>query len=312
VTAVESAATQANKQLERRGPRSFNKSTAEVVGSNNADMASTNGNHVVAHQLPPEIRLRIYELVLTLPHNDPSTRPNHGLPYVFKKSGPRCEDLSLLCVSRQTFLEAFHVFYRCNKLHFASADVLYKFLKNVGFARRQQITSIAFGWLWIDYHAKEAFRLLKTCSNLKYIEIIVNSKTYPKWTMSDEAALKEVRGMEMVKFRAHWPWKPSCRRRYADDGIVREMRQAMTRPRLKQYAADPTKLIDPFKQGRERFPKSEVTLLKDDFKQALEDANDLEDPKEFTENCTIQITTSASRNLIPQFLQDKRDAGGRS
>lgn len=86
----------------------------------------------------------------------------------------------------------------------------------------------------------------------------------------------------------------------------------MTRPRLKQYAADPTKLIDPFKQGRERFPKSEVTLLKDDFKQALEDANDLEDPKEFTENCTIQITTSASRNLIPQFLQDKRDAGGRS
>jgi len=283
-----------------------------VVARNNADTASTDGNRVVARQVAPEIRLRIYELVLTLPHDDSSTRPYHGLPYVFRASGPRCRDLSLLCVSRQTFLEAFHVFYRYNKLHFNSIDVLYKFLKNVGYARRQQISNIAFGWLWIDLHAKEAFRLLKTCSNLRYIEIIVNSETYPRWTMSDEAALKEVRGMEMVEFRAHWPWKPSCRRRYPDSGIVREIKQAMTRPRLKRYAAKPTKTIDPFKQRRERFPKSEGTLLKDEFRRALEDANDFEGAEEFTESRTVKIVTSARRNLIPQFRNDERDAGSRS
>lgn len=298
VIAVDLAATVAKKQSKKRGSRSFKESTAKVVAGNSAD---TNGDTVVAQKLPPEIRLRIYELVLTIPHNHLSTRPHWGLPYVFKGPGPKCTDLSLLCVSRQTFLEAFHVFYRYNKLHFESTDMLYKFLKNIGYLRRQQITSIAFGWLWIDLYAKEAFRLLKTCPNLKHMDIIVNSKTYPRWTMPNEAALKEVRGMETVEFLAHWPWKPSYRRRYSEGGIVGDIKQAMLRPRLKRYAVNPTKLVYPFKEQNERFRKCEGTLLKDEFRRALEDAKDFEGAVEFMEDRSDELVIRARHNLIPTF-----------
>jgi hypothetical protein len=68
----------------------------------------------------------------------------------------------LLLVSRQTFLETHATFYRFNNLHFGSTKILLRFLQNIGFARRQQITSITFGWIFRCYNAKATFRLLKT------------------------------------------------------------------------------------------------------------------------------------------------------
>lgn len=90
------------------------------------------------------------------------------------------------------------------------------------------------------------------------------------------------------------------------------MKQAMTRPRLKGYVANPTKTSDPFQQRCERFPKSEGTVLKDEFGRTLEDADDFEGAEEFTDSRTVKTVTSARRNLIPQFLCDKSDVGGGS
>jgi hypothetical protein len=132
---------------------------------------------------PPEIRQRIYKYALQLPgcfkepeyrYATPKPRSRTLWPVMVKQrsfhypiatGAPSPFDLSLLLVSKQTFLEAYHVFYRFNPIFFTSTDALLEFLQGIGYARRQELTDIGFDW--VGDEAKAAFRLLKTCGNLR-------------------------------------------------------------------------------------------------------------------------------------------------
>ena len=130
---------------------------------------------------PPEIRQRIYKYALHLPtcfkepvyhYATPTSRSRTLWPvkrrsynYPLDAGEPSPFDLSLLLVSKQTFLEAYHVFYRFNTIFFANTDALLEFLQGIGYARRQELSDIGFDW--IGEEAKATFRLLRTCGNLK-------------------------------------------------------------------------------------------------------------------------------------------------
>ena len=134
--------------------------------------------------LPPEIRQRIYRYALQLPHcfkepmyhyKTPTSRSRSLWPikaltfhYPIEYGEPSPFDLSLLLVSKQTFLEAFHVFYRFNTIYFKNTEALLQFLQGIGYARRQELTDVGFDW--VGNEAKSAFRLLRTCGNLRVRE----------------------------------------------------------------------------------------------------------------------------------------------
>lgn len=177
--------------------------------------------------------------------------------------------LAILQVSKQTYLEAFHIFYRETCITILDTSMLYSFLKNIGYARRQSLTSLEFSYSGKD--SKTAFRLLKTCQNLRWltIDLLVADRGPPvAWQ-----ALREVRGLEKVRFkvircnqcrcvwhRAGDPTNIHPAARSIDD-LVQHLEEGMTRPRLKKYSADPNEKIDLFKGKREIFRESEEAGL---------------------------------------------------
>lgn len=257
--------------------------------------------------LPAETRNRIYQLVLG-PPKDPSTcltqivddspirAPNgridtghtfrvksmmHNLKYQDPKWGishdVKPQDLSILLVSKQTYLESFHVFYATNCLSFTNTGMLYRFLKNIGYARRQHLTMIYF--IWRGPNAKEAFRLLKTCRRLTRVEFTVPCSHPPGYE-----ALKEVR-VETAKARALIHFAPAqlpsairshtscfgdyechclCRRDYEPPSRLQELEKAMMRPRRPADLPDPEETFDLFNPRRELFKKSEDQDLLED------------------------------------------------
>lgn len=258
--------------------------------------------------LAPEIRNRIYRFVLG-PPEDPSicltqildNRPLRAqsggvdLDNTFRTNSvvpnPKHKDpnwgvthqvdpqnLSILLVSKQIYVEAFHVFYSTNCLSFTDTGLLFRFLKNIGSIRRQHLTMIYF--LWRGPDAKEAFRLLKTCRRLKIVQFTVPCSHPPGYE-----ALKEVR-VEEAKARALVHFTPAqnpplnihdhtscfgdylchclCRRHYEPSSNLRELEKAMMRPRCEQDIADTEEKFDLFKLKRERFKMSEEQdLLKE-------------------------------------------------
>ena len=180
-------------------------------------------------------------------------------------------DLSILLVSKQIYVEAFHVFYTKNCFSFTDTGLLYRFLKNIGYTRRQHLTMVYF--LWRGPDAKEAFRLLKTCRRLKVVQFTVPCSHPPGYE-----ALKEVR-VEKAKARALVHFAPAqnpplnihdhtscfgdyqchclCRRAYEPASNMRELEKAMMRPRREQDFPDPNEKFDLFKPKREYFKKSE-------------------------------------------------------
>ena len=155
--------------------------------------------------VPPELRDRIYQLVLQLPNclvseevamqgfekynkSHPS-RQSHTYPLEQKTGSPF--DLNLLLVSKATYLEAYPVFYKINTIYFRNTDILFDFLTNIGPARRQCVTHIGFNW--IGSNPKLAFRLLKSCGSLKTLRF-----TLPTSFPQGYETLHEVRGMQNV------------------------------------------------------------------------------------------------------------------
>ena len=251
--------------------------------------------------LAPEIRDRIYHFVLGPPEDQsicltqilddhPLRAPNGGVDFehTFRVKSivqnPEHKDpewgvmhpvkprvLSILLVSKQTYVESFHVFYTTNCLSFTNTGLLYRFLKNIGYARRQHLTSIYF--LWRGSNAKEAFRLLKTCRRLTTVHFTVPCSHPPGYE-----ALKEVR-VENAKARALIHFAPAqlpplrirshtscfgdyechclCRRPYEPPSSLRELENAMMRPRRPEDLPDPEEIFDLFKPKREQFKKSE-------------------------------------------------------
>ena len=180
-------------------------------------------------------------------------------------------DLFILTVSKQVYVEAFHVFYTSNCFSFTDTALLYRFLKNIGYTRRQHLTMIHF--LWRGPDAKEAFRLLKTCRRLRLVQFTVPCSHPPGYE-----ALKEVR-VETAKARALIHFAPAqnpplnirehiscfgdykchclCRRPYEPASSMQELENSMMRPRREQDFPDPDEKFDLFKPKREHFKKSE-------------------------------------------------------
>lgn len=251
--------------------------------------------------LAPEIRNRIYHFVLG-PPQDPSIcltqvfdhrplrapsggadfdntfrtksvvpNPKHKDPDWGIIHEVKSNDLSILLVSKQTYLEAFHVFYTVNCFSFTDTGMLYRFLRNIGYNRRQHLTMVYF--LWRGPDAKEAFRLLKTCRRLTTVQFTVPCSHPPGYE-----ALKEVR-VQTAKARALVHFQPAqdppssiynhtscfgdyqchciCRRHYEPASNIRELENAMMRPRREQDLTNADEKFDLFKSKRERFKKSE-------------------------------------------------------
>ncbi|MCJ1460151.1 hypothetical protein MMC28_010530 [Mycoblastus sanguinarius] len=239
--------------------------------------------------LPPEIRDRIYRYLLGPPGTPIAHRivpkffykPVDNLYWIESRSfeeeakfpdycqfEPSC--LSILLVSKQTYAEAFHLFYCANLFEFQDTADLFRFLKIIGYARRQHLKMIRFDWH--GPQAKEAFRLLKTCQWLEVVHFTVPCSHPPGY-----AALKEVRGLKIARAEAmvHYNRDPNhcyihfgdyhCHCRCRKDGDLlsdlKELETAMMRHRLKKYAPKEEEKINLFKAKRENFKKSEDDLL---------------------------------------------------
>lgn len=196
---------------------------------------------------------------------------------------PDTRHLSLLLVSKQTYCEAYHIFYRDNNLQFLNVCYLWQFLKNFGYARRHCITHITFVWMGLE--AKAAFRLLQRCPRLKFLDIILPCRIafYESCECYrfGSSMLREVRGLEAVVFkhdedhekhtkghirdwRGHLGALSAAqeKERWNEDvAKIEKLRRAMMRPRLKRFVMKADEEINPFEPKRERYRRSEEQLL---------------------------------------------------
>lgn len=115
---------------------------------------------------PPEIRDRIYKLLLSREKTDSS--------FPTRTNGSETQFLNLLLLSKTTCLGAFHIFYQYSNLAFDNVHKLYLFLKNIGSARRDHITHLTIIWDGA-VGSKETCRMLQYCSNLKHLDIVVTA-----------------------------------------------------------------------------------------------------------------------------------------
>ena len=197
-----------------------------------------------------------------------------GLPFWTKSQFLTKSTLNLLLVCKQIYIEAFHIFYASNRFYFSDTELLYCFLKGIGYNRRQHLSMVAFDWC--GPYAKEAFRLLKTCRRLKTVQFTIPCCEPPGY-----AAVREIRGLEqaMVLERRHYGERTSdhgwiaaadyrcrCERTQGKGPLddAPELERAMMRPRLKRYAEDPNEKLDLFKGKREVWKKLEESVLFED------------------------------------------------
>ena len=108
-------------------------------------------------RLPPEIRQRVFELVLVYPEES----LKDGLSLALRKEPiPLCDGsdgrkqpvdgpkqhsfsrLSLLATCRQIYIESYGIFYANHTIYLANAQDIYGFLKTLGPSRRQHISKL--------------------------------------------------------------------------------------------------------------------------------------------------------------------------
>ena len=125
--------------------------------------------------------------------------------YPFNRISGNPINFSLLLVSKTTFLESFHIFYRSHTLYFQDTDTLILFLRNIGYARRQQILDIGFDW--VGTGSRAAFCLLKTCGMLKSLRFSLHGPNFCGYE-----ALREVRGLKQIIRLRVSPFEHGCTR----------------------------------------------------------------------------------------------------
>lgn len=159
---------------------------------------------------PAEIRDRIYRYVLLSTDSEDSPLEDNWLP-----RGPDSCCLSVLLVSKQTYLEAFHIYYRYRNLEFSNLSALELFLKNIGGLRRSYVTHVSF--VWNTAGSNHVYQLLQQCPNLRYLNIHIpeirpleysgvyaalGARLYGQ-RYNHAEALRNVRGLEAVRFFDH-------------------------------------------------------------------------------------------------------------
>ena len=247
--------------------------------------------------LPLEIRDRIYSLALEIP--EPSScsmvsfkhkrwglrsgrlhfRTWHVMGTALPKEWQEIKPprLNILQTCKHVYAEAFHHFYSGQIIAFDDPKSLDGFLLAIGSKRRLQLTGIFFDWE--NCHAKEAFRLLRTCLNLTSVLF-----TIPCADADGLQALREVRGLQQAKVCAvkhleapgiagdHRYWLVTddhdcwvCRESSAKSlRNVANLERAMKRPRPKHWQGSQTNVLG-VAAPKKRI-KSEVENLKDDYK----------------------------------------------
>lgn len=222
----------------------------------NSPLRASNGRIDTGHTF------RVKNTVYNLKHQDSKGGIGHNV---------RPQDLSILLVSKQTYLESVHVFYSTNCLSFTNTGLLYRFLKNIGYARRQHLTMIYFQWR--GPHAKEAFCLLKTCRRLRRVEFTVPCSHPPGYEALKEVRVETAKARALIHYASAQP-QPSnvrshtscfgdygchckCRRAYEPASRLQELEEAMMRPRRPKDLPDPEETFDLFNPKRELFKKSE-------------------------------------------------------
>lgn len=274
-------------------------SPCSIASLDGKTLSSGNSMPSSFFNLPPEIRNSIYEFVLGPPLH-PSVcltglkgldlNPSKGFRYdrgVPSTTNPANWEhyychvepgiLSILLVSRQIYTEAFHVFYSCHCFSFFDTDQLYRFLRNIGYARRQQLRAVYF--MWRGPRSKDAFRLLKTCRGLKSLQFTVPCSHPPGY-----AALREVRGLGTVQVRALIHFVPychshehvhpvsfshsgdyychcKCRKDGDPKSSIQELETAMMRPRHLRTRADERQYPKSLRGKQEQFRKSQEQVL---------------------------------------------------
>ena len=210
--------------------------------------------------LPPEIRNLIYIYMLT-GNTDSSQGFRSSIAGNEKEQTDVCRPstsrLSILLVSRETFLEAYPIYYRVNLFYFPNVNILRRFLKNIGLARRQHVTRICFSWTGVD--AKKTCRLLMRCPRLTFVDIVLSnynqtrlgSPGLPKAT--ECAFLREVRGLETVAFTCDLSTRygSTIYNQFETAADLEELCDAMRRPRLDRFKATSEAEINPLKPKRE-------------------------------------------------------------
>jgi len=173
------------------------------------------------------------------------------------------------------YIEAFHHFYTDHTIAFDDPESLRDFLYSIGSKRRRQLRRIFFDFE--NEQAKEAFRLLKTYTNLTSVFF-----TLPCARAEGLQALREVRGLELVSVFAlkHVDATVIAGTNYrlvTDDHACRacegvpaetvstELEQAMRRPRPKSHYPqdDQTDLLKSASFKSRRISESEA--LEDSF-----------------------------------------------
>lgn len=197
---------------------------------------------------PPEIRNEIYNLVLCDP-------PQRMTILRGKSRGKKRVDtsvLSLLLASKQTFLEAYPLFYR-GKLSFPSATALSRFLDRIGHARRCFLTSLSFTYRRDD-PVPDGLSLLEELPNLEALEIHLRrwSINVPRLLLH---AIEDVRGLTSFEYQMpsleRW-MGPPCGVWSPENKLMwRDMAALTKRPRSADVAAISDQVIDPFAKAGE-------------------------------------------------------------
>lgn len=219
-----------------------------AIGKKAVKTESTGRPETLSHfrflDLPPEIRLIVYDLLLIQPGRDVTLRYADYYRYrhenreaVMKEKHPAYvarpypqSVLAILGVCRRIRNEASPIFYRGNCLNSLNVTNLGCFLGSLSLERRSYIRHVRF-----EYRGKRApaaFRLLKTCENLRTLQIRVDYRTLrPRrpsllkaWGMND---LRRIRGLEKL----HIEYDPSITQ---DDkaGFEETLRAALLRPKI--------------------------------------------------------------------------------
>lgn len=133
--------------------------------------------------LPPEIRNRIYDLLLCIPGKiHPSTARPTSTPRKTRNQrfAPPTPDsaLSLLAVNKQINNEAFGIFYHCNAFEFYYPTQLHAFLLSLGPERQQCLRDLTLHYYnnkvgGIDL-AELTFPMLKQLPGLRRLHVLLN------------------------------------------------------------------------------------------------------------------------------------------
>ena len=198
--------------------------------------------------LPPELQDRIRQLVLI----------SGGENIAIRRYTSHIADqwLSLLLVSKQTCLKAFHIVYCYNNFQFFDVNDLTQLLKNIGYACRRIVAHITL--YEVDDKAVLARRALQRCSNLRYLNVWPNIGL---WRMKIDtfreriAFFRHTRGLEEVGFlgidderidlaqpfdRTNWTQVTDRVLRVGTERLLVELadlRYRMMRPRLRKHTS---------------------------------------------------------------------------